>query len=235
MDDNRWMRRAAAAPPSAVARWALISAAAGVLANLLLILFFAIAQPWRPEFSGQSWLGTTNDVVMIAQFGALVPVALGLRNWVSANRLARAAAGAAAVASSAIVVLQVLLVGGFLDFIVEAPLVTLCTLVVFGWVLITSRHGHRTGVLPRGLTRLGTLLALGFAAGMLLVLPALLLPAGSLAQYIGFGVGLVAGASGWLAFPIWVLLLARHFGGDHPSSLDHQDPVSRLTIQKGKS
>jgi hypothetical protein len=59
-------------------RWAVVSGVAGLVANVLLILFFVVSGPWTSA-GDLDWLGTANDVTVVVQFAALVPVALGIR------------------------------------------------------------------------------------------------------------------------------------------------------------
>ena len=75
--------------------WALTSGITGLVANVLLVLFFLLAQPFgvgplaeRPDFI---WLGTANDWVILVQFLTLIPVALALRSWLPPTRSMRIA------------------------------------------------------------------------------------------------------------------------------------------------
>jgi hypothetical protein len=70
-----------------------------------------------------------------------------------------------------------------------------------------SRAGLRTGALPRAVARAGIATSLGFAIGAVIVALALLMPSGSVAQYLAFAVGAVPGVLAWLGFPVWTLLL----------------------------
>ena len=47
----------------------------------------------------------------------------------------------------------------------------------------------------------------GFAIGAVVVALALLLPSGSIAQYLAFAVAGLPGILAWLGFPVWTLLL----------------------------
>jgi hypothetical protein len=65
------------------------------------------------------------------------------------------------------------------------------------------RHvGHRSGTLPRSVTRFGLLLGASFPLGLLIMTPGLL-GWGSPAQLAWVA------ALGWLALPVWPLVLAR--------------------------
>lgn len=184
-------------------RWALLAGWAGLLANLLLVLFFGLAQPWRPEPSGFAWLGPANDAVVVVQFGALIPVAIAVRDRLDEGRLVRGATAAAVIAMAAVAVLQVLLLAAVVPFEVQSPAVVGCLLVVFGWLLIVSR---RPG-LPHGVARFGRTVGRSFLIGAAIVAAGLVLPWGSVGQLAVFGLGGVIGIVGWLGFPVWPLLL----------------------------
>jgi hypothetical protein len=189
--------------------WAMTSAITGLAANVLLVLFFLLAQPFGEVRSGFMWLGTANDWVIVVQFLTLVPVALTLRSRLPATRAVGLTTAAAVVAMVGTAVLQLLLVAGVLRFEVQVWLVVPLFLVIFGWVLTASSAGHRHGTLPRPLTRFGLLLGMCFPLGMLITAAGLPFGWGSTAQ-LAFGVpGLLVGGLSWLALPVWPLLLAR--------------------------
>jgi hypothetical protein len=51
------------------------------------------------------------------------------------------------------------------------------------------------------------------AAGAIIAAIGLLLPSGSVMQYVAFTIAAAGGAVSWLAFPVWVLLIARALTG----------------------
>ena len=59
--------------------WALTSGIAGLVANVLLALFYPLARPFSDVQNSFGWLGTANDWVILVQFLAMIPVAMGLR------------------------------------------------------------------------------------------------------------------------------------------------------------
>src|SRR4051794_41957073 len=69
---------------------ALVSGATGIAANVLLVLFFALAEPFSGSPNAAGWLGTANDWLMVPQFAALVPVAVALGRRLPASRGGRA-------------------------------------------------------------------------------------------------------------------------------------------------
>ncbi len=197
-------RRSAGAAP-----WALATAVSGAVANLLLVLFFLLARPFRDVPNEFTWLGTANDIAVVVQFATAVPVTLALRHRLPGTRPVRVATAAAVVGMAAVVVLQLLLIAGVLDFDLQVLLVSAAFLAVYAWVLTASSAAHRAGTLPKPVTRLGLLVGASYPLGVVIVAPGLLFPWGSLAQ-LAFAVpGIVFGSLGWLALPVWPWLLAR--------------------------
>ncbi len=186
--------------------WAVVSGVAGLAANLLLVLFFAVSRPWT-DGGGLEWTGTANDVVVVVQFAALVPVALAVRGRLRAGWVG-AATTVAVGAMAAVVLLQVALLAGLLAFEVQVWPVMACFAVTFGWVLAVSRSGRT--VLPRGVVRVGTVVGASYLAGAaVFAAGVLLLPPDSVALYAVCGAGVVVGVVGWLGFPLWPLVIAR--------------------------
>jgi hypothetical protein len=189
--------------------WALTSGITGLAANVLLVLFFLLAQPFGEARSGFMWLGRANDWVIVVQFLTFVPVALALRGRLPATRAVRLTTASAVVAMVGTAVLQLLLIAEVLDFDVQVGLIVAMFLIIYAWVLAVSSTGHRQGILPRPVTRFGLLLGVSFPVGLLITAAGLLFGWGSVAQ-LAFGVpGLVLGSVSWLALPVWPLLLAR--------------------------
>jgi hypothetical protein len=182
--------------------WALISGIAGLLANVLLVLFFLLGRPFEPVQNSFGWLAVANDCVIVLQFLTLIPVALALRRWLPATRSVRVATVVAVGAMLAVAVLQLALIAGVLDFEVQVYAVVAAFLPVYAWVIIVSSVGHRSGTLPRSVTRFGLLLGASFPLGLLIMTPGLL-GWGSPAQLAWVA------ALGWLALPVWPLVLAR--------------------------
>ena len=187
----------------------MTSGITGLVANVLLVLFYLVARPLGEVRQDFMWLGTANDWVIAVQFLTFIPVALALRRWLPATRAVRLTTAAAVVAMVGTAVLQLLLVAGVLDFEVQVGLVVAMFLLIYAWVLAISSTGHRHGTLPRPVTRFGLLLGLCFPVGLLIAVAGLPFGWGSVAQ-LAFGVpGIVLGAASWLALPVWPLLLAR--------------------------
>jgi hypothetical protein len=163
--------------------WALASGITGLLANVLLVLFFLLAKPFGVSgpAAGEGgedfmWLGAANDWVIIVQFLTFIPVALALRAWLPPTRSARLTTAAAVGAMVATASLQLLFVAGVLEFDVQVLLVVPTFLVVYTWVLTASSTGHRHGTLPRPVTRFGLLLGASYPVGLVIAAAGLLFP-----------------------------------------------------------
>jgi hypothetical protein len=185
-------------------RWAVLSGLAGLAANVLLILFFALERPWADGGAGIAWLGPANDAAVAVQFAALVPVALAVHAML-AGRLGRGVTAAGVTAMVLIVVLQLALLADLLTFDVQVWAVIACLVAAFGWVLLAGQAGR--DVLPRPAVRLGTFAGAGYLAGVAIAGLGMALPAGSFGQYASWTVGGLLGAAAWLALPAWPLAL----------------------------
>jgi hypothetical protein len=190
--------------------WALTAGITGLLANVLLVLFFLLAQPFGEARQRFMWLGTANDWVIVVQFLTLVPVALAVRRWQPANRAVRLTTTAAVTAMVGIAVLQLLLIADVLDFEIQVGLIVALFLVIYAWVLVVSSTGHRHGILPRPVTRFGLLLGVSFPVGLLIAAAGLPFGWGTAAQLALAVPGIVLGSASWLSLPVWPLLLARY-------------------------
>jgi hypothetical protein len=212
--------------------WALTSGIAGLAANVLLVLFFLLAQPFGVNGplaeAGQDfmWLGTANDLVIVVQFLTFIPVALALRGWLPPTQSMRVATAAAVGAMAAVATLQLLLVAGVLEFDVQVMLVVATFLVVYAWVIAVSSTGHRNGTLPRSVTRFGLLLGVSYPVGLVIAAAGLLFPSGSATQLAFVVPGVIIGAIGWLGLPIWPLVLARLVFSKPPLHMSYEEGMS---------
>lgn len=207
----------------AITRLALASAAAGVLADVLLVAFFvAVFGLGQNQYE---WLGAANDVAIMVQFLALIPVTLALAEWLRPWWSVGVATAAAVVAMGAVVVLQLLLVLGVLAFEVQVLLVVPAILIVFGWVLTVSSVGHRAGVLPRPVTRFGLVLGAAFPVGMLIFTAGLPFGWNTSSGLVFTVLGGALGGLSWLALPAWPYLLARYVF--HPLPEPVEGPITQ--------
>ena len=212
--------------------WALTSGITGLVANVLLVLFFLLAQPFgvngplAEEGQDFMWLGSANDVVIIVQFLTFIPVALALRRWLPPARSVRLVTAAAVVAMAVVAILQLLLVIGILEFDVQVVLVAATFLVVYAWMIAVSSTGHRHGTLPRSITRFGLLLGTSYPVGLVIAAAGLLFPSGSATQLAFVVPGVVIAAIGWLGLPVWPLVLARLVFSKPPLHMSYEEGMS---------
>ena len=186
---------------------ALVTGVVGLVGNVFLALFFALARPFDVH-TGYSWLGPANDAVTVAQFAAFVPVAVALRARLPVSRALAAMTSLAVAAMAACVVLQVLLIAEILTFETQVGYVVVAIAVVMAWILQVSLIAHRTLALPRPVTRLGVLIGAAFFAGAVLVASGFAVPEPMRLVLLGLGGAL--GGLAWLALPVFPLLLATH-------------------------
>ena len=212
--------------------WALTSGITGLVANVLLVLFFLLAQPFGVNGplaeAGKDfmWLGSANDVVIIVQFLTFIPVALALRRWLPPTRSVRLVTAAAVVAMAAVAILQLLLVIGVLEFDVQVVLVAATFLVVYAWVIAVSSTAHRHGTLSRSVTRFGLLLGTSYPVGLIIAAAGLLFPSGSATQLAFVVPGVVIAAIGWWGLPVWPLVLARLVFSKPPLHMSYEEGMS---------
>lgn len=208
------------------ARWPWLTAvsagALGVLANVLLVGFFALSWPAGSDRTWR-WLGPANDVVLVGFFAVLVPVVVAVGRLLPASRAVALGSAVAVTALVGLAGLQLALAAGWIAFPVQVRVVVALLVLVYGWLVLVGSLGHRSGALPRSVTRFGLLLGVSWPAAMAFALagvalggsfwsPDLQLPAALLLLP-----GLVLGALNWLLLPVWPLVLARTaFGPGRP-------------------
>ena len=193
--------------------FALVSGFVGLAAGVLLVAFFVLANPYDATPGGPTWLGSANDALGVVQFAALAPVLWALRHRMPARRMLRVLTGAAAVAAAGASALSLLLVAGVLTFEQQIGPLMAMIMVIFGWLLAGNLAAHRTRALPRAVTRCGVLVGSGLLVGLLLVAAGLVTP-GPVGQVVA-GIGYLLGGAGWLALPIYVLLVGSRVFGAH--------------------
>jgi deazaflavin-dependent oxidoreductase (nitroreductase family) len=190
------------------AGWAVTSGVAGLISGGFLIAFFAVGRTTTGELTSWAWFGPANDLTSAVQAFSLVPVALALRDLMPDRPVQRwTRIGVAAMFAAT--VLPVLLVVGVLPFPVQAPMVTFCFGVLYCWLFAINRAGQRASVLPSRVARTGMLASAALGAAAITAAVALLLPRGSVLQYVAFAIAGAGAAVAWLAFPLWALLIAR--------------------------
>ena len=209
-----------AATPSATlgpvpARFALVSGVLGLVANTMFVAFWLITQPYYFDLTW-GWLGPASDALGVGMLLTLIPVVLGVRGLLPPTRALAALTVVAALALASMAVLQLAGTQGLLDWGVQVRMVVVLLVPLYGWLITVNSLAHRAEALPRTVTRIGLVLGVLWPAGLLLMLAGLLL-GGSDPEYLEFGLpggllmapGMLLGALGWLALPIWPLLLGR--------------------------
>jgi hypothetical protein len=186
---------------------AYAAGATGILANLLLIAFFAL-QAGHPD-DGFS-LGSANDIVGSLATAFMIPVALSLGGRLPQRRAARFTQAAGLTAMALLSVGGPLLVLGVLAFEVATPIAMAAWIILSLWLLLVSRWLRLSAALRVRVARLGEFLGAGVLAGYLVVGLGLLLPWMSWAQLVVFGAGVLIGLPSWLGIPVWFLFLGRH-------------------------
>jgi len=195
--------------PSKLARWAWLSGTAGMIANILLILFYVMARPWQETGGSAGWLGRANDSFVAVQFAALLPVIIGIGALMPADPKVRTWTKVGLAASGAVVVLQLLLIFRILPFAIQVTPVTLCIIATFCWASALSRAAEAARVLPLAVTRFGRALGVGLALGAAVFLLGFAISWAAALSSGAWVVGALPGFLVFLAFPVWVLLLAR--------------------------
>jgi hypothetical protein len=202
------------------ARFAYAAGATGILANLLLIAFFALLASHPDE--GNS-LGSANDIVGSLSTAFMIPVALYLGGRLPQRRAARLTQAAGLTAMAFLTVGGPLLVLGGLAFEVATPIAMAAWIVLSLWLFLVNRWLRLSAALPVRVARLGEYLGAGVLAGYVVVGLGLLLPWMSWPQLVVFGVGGFIGLPAWLGTPVWFVLLGRHLsqhsGDDRTSSM----------------
>ena len=201
-------------------RWsALASGVTGLVADLFLVLFYLFFF----GFDTGAFLGTVNDVLMVVQYVALVPVVLALGRSNRASSGARRWTLVGLVATVAVIVLQVALLAG-LPFELQVVPVSLSSVAAMVWAGGISR----TAALPTAVARLGRLLLVA-------------LPVAIAAFAVGFAVTLVSGVSWawiagglpglvlWFLFPMWTVRLftSGALSGTTPPVPERREPHFR--------
>jgi hypothetical protein len=189
---------------------ALVSGVTGIIANGLLILYFALARPWGSSHSGPwEWMGPANDIVGSISMALLIPAVVSLGSRLRADRLLVPLGVAGAMGMGALAAAGPLLVAGRISLETQFLVAGLALPAVFGWLLRVNRTGRLTGLLPAGLARFGERIGLAALLGTALAALGLVFPMGSAAQYVILGLAAIPGLPAYLALPVWPILLGR--------------------------
>ncbi len=189
------------------AHFAYAAGGTGILANLLLIAFYAL-QASHPE-DGTS-LGSANDLVGSLASAFMIPVALALSAWLPDRRLTWITQVVGVATMAVLTVGGPLLVLGVLAFNVQAPIAVAAWMVLCLWLFLVNRWLRLSAAFRPRVAWFGEFLGAGTLAGGAVVGVGFLLPWMSWPQLMMFGVGGLLGVIGMLGIPVWFLLLGRH-------------------------
>lgn len=200
-------------------RFAYAAGTMGLLANLCLIVMYALLglQGGSPEDGTSLGLafhaaGSSNDLLGSLSTACMIPVALYLGKRLPRRRTVLLVQTAGLAAMALLSIGGPLLVLGVLAFEIQTPIAMGALIFLSVWLLVTSRWLRLSGAVPTRVTRFGELVGVGFLAGYVVVGLGLLLPWMSWPQLVVFGVGVLVGLPAYLGFPVWFLLLGRHLG-----------------------
>ncbi|MFE4194479.1 hypothetical protein ACFRJ9_01305 [Paenarthrobacter sp. NPDC056912] len=191
--------------------FAYAAAAVGVAGVLTLGAMYAIEVPKGGPFV----FGTINDATG-AVFNALaIPVILQVHRrlpqapWTGPLKWVTVAACAAGATSSALLVFKVLAFE-------PSTAVSIAAIITQGvWFLVA--HNKLLGVdgYPHGLAKLGRFIGAALVVGLPVAGLGFLLPGPEWLRYAIMGVGFVAGASSWAAWPYWYYKAGRFLSHNH--------------------
>jgi hypothetical protein len=171
------------------------------------MLMFAIEVPRK----GPYVFGLINDITGGIYNLAVIPLVrrLGTTDdgpgWQLLTK-ATVTSGVAGAASS------FLLVARILPFAPSTVISTLAITVQSAWMFVFGARGPMSRVLPPAVRRLAQLIGMGTFVGLPVAGIGALLPKKSLPRQVTLGLGVAAGATGWVAVPVFWLLVARAYG-----------------------
>lgn len=188
---------------------ARLAGAVGVVANAILLGFFATYPVGSAADGVQRLLGPASDLTG-SLFGALlIPVAAAVGRELPRTRAVRVRQTLAMLAMAALTAGGVLLRMRLASFEVATALSVAGTLGVAAWIALTARGLALTGIISARTATLGRVLSGGELAGFAVAAAGLALPSRSVAQFAVLAVGLVPSFVCWLAIPAWFLLFRR--------------------------
>ena len=185
-------------------RMALVAGITGVIANLLLIVFYVLLAAGVPA---KGVAGSASDLVGAATDLAIIPVAVALGTRLPRRRSTVALQRATVLALACSAIVAPLVVADLLSFAVETPIAAATVLVLAVWLVQVNRWLRPTVPWSR-VAGLGELAGGSVLAGAAVVAVALPLPLLSWPQVGVLGVGVVVGLWAYLAIPVWFLLLS---------------------------
>ncbi len=143
--------------------FAYASGTVGAVGVPLLVAMYAVIVRRGREDPGVERLGIPNDVLVLVQYALALPVAVTLHalNRATNPRLSATATALGVSALTAYVVLQALLLAGYLEFEEQIGYVLIAMLVLLVWFLMVGQLGRSSGYLS-GRTTLMSLLGASY-------------------------------------------------------------------------
>lgn len=194
---------------------ALASGLVGTAGNVYLVLFYLTAKPWQPDSLARqvegdpTGYGTINDWLIPLQLVLLIPIVIWLGQQTQIDKRSRRWTAIALAASIAATLLQLLLLTGVLPFAIQVGPVAVCVMLLLCWAGIISSAGRHHHVLSHSTVRLGRLMMWAVPVGVAAFAVGIGISALQREGSWAWVVGGLPGALAWLAFPLWVLLVAR--------------------------
>lgn len=162
--------------------------------------------------------GTTNDVLGVASNVLFVPVFARLGSDLPAGPtrdvLLAVSLGATAVGALS----GALLVARVLPFAPSTVLSMAAAETQAVWMLAAHDLLLRRPGFPRPLGRLGRAIGAAMLSGSAVAAVGLAFPSGGVARRVAFITGAVPGVAGWVAWPVWLHLVARYLEGPPPTA-----------------
>lgn len=184
---------------------ALVNAAIGVIASVLLILMFVIEVP----FNGPYAFGSGYE--LLAALGCVISAVLAVK--ISARLTPNAASRAFPP-----LVFIALIIGAIAAFLVTINIfdavvwILVQAGVIFveaGWMFWVNRRLLAEGIITPWAGSLGRLIGLGLMIGLPLAAIGLTLPVLTIPQILLLGVGVFLAGGVWLIWPLWWVLVGN--------------------------
>ncbi len=198
-----------AAALARIERWGLLAGVTGCVANALLVALWAVAIPGDARYE---WTGPANDVMGAVAVAAAVPLAWALLDHLDHPPRLATLTRVAVAGMVVTVALSLLLVVGVIPFPVQGAGVVASLVAIFTWLWGVGHAARSTGRLPAGLARAARVIAVAFLAALPLAGVAVVLPRDSVAQLATGGAAVLLCAGAYLAYPVWLLVLAARIG-----------------------
>lgn len=113
-----------------------------------------------------------------------------------------------AIGAGTLAVVSALRAGGSIPESAQLSVAGLFLVLLIAWLAAIGRAGRRTGVFGRGLSRFASILALGLALALMLLVFGAVFPEDTRGRAVVFTLGAIPGVLAWVALPIWWVVAA---------------------------